>query len=631
VLEGFASRLALLRQRAQHRHPLAQMPSQMRLRTGAVPIPTFIPTLILIALGASLPAAAAEREPLLQRELLLAGGSLRLCSSLSPGACTSGHAVIEGARRAPRYGLPSQRVAEALDPALWRGRETAREAMRALLEDRSDRPVDAASGTDDVDADALRDRFEARCASADGMRACRKGERSPWRLLDDDQQASVLAALESPQFDGVVRRKERASLAQSRSAHGADILRAFVAAARERTDGAAPRIAVVTASAFDPFDPVDFYLDVLREAGAEVEWWPVDAALAAAVFEHRDCAMLPMLRLQRLKLPARERIYPDLVAQQQRACEDTAALAELPQRMHGVFFAGGDQWKLRRTLFDRDDRPNAWLQALRRAAANGDLIIGGTSAGSAVQSGGPMLSNGTVEQAWKRGAIASPPPVPGCRRSDDCIDGIDEDGFTYWPNGGLGLAPGMVVDTHFSERGRELRLLRLLVDTGAPIGIGIDETSALHLRWRDDGAVDIRALGASGGWVFDAARCEAGGLRANAYYIAPGMALRMEAIGPRWLGGANPPLPATPATALSSTDALDGGALRSLAQHMATSADAGLRFRQIRARAINAQVVLTRTAATWSGHDPGTTYASIGPLRIDVAPLPGCVDAVSLR
>jgi cyanophycinase-like exopeptidase len=605
------------------------MPSQMRFRNAAFPtrfpiqFPIQFLSLALIAVGALLPVAAAERE------LFLAGGSLRLCSSLSPGGCSPGHAVVEGARTAPRYGLQSQRVVEALDPALWHGRETARDAMRALLGDRNDGPVSTASGLGDVDADALRQRFEARCANAHGrVRACRKGERSPWLRLDDDQQASVLAALESPQIDGGLRRKERASLAHSRTAHGADILRAFVAAARERTDGAAPRIAVVTASAFDPFDPVDFYLDALREAGAEVEWWPVDAALAAAVFERRDCAMLPMLRLERLKLPARERIYPDLVAQQQRACADPGALAGLPQRVQGVFFAGGDQWKLRRAFFDRDDRPNAWLQALRQAAASGDVDIGGTSAGSAVQSGGPMLSNGTVEQALKHGAIASPPPVPGCRRSGDCIGGVDEDAFTYWPNGGLGLAPGMIVDTHFSERGRELRLLRLLVDTGAAIGIGIDETSALHLRWRDagavdDGAVEIRALGASGGWVFDAAGCESGGLRANAYYIAPGAALRMNAGDLRWLGDAKHPPSATSDTASSADDALDGGALRSLAQRMTTSADTDSSFRQIRVRAIDAKVVLTRTAATWSRRDAGTTYASIGPLRIDAAPL-GC-------
>lgn len=580
--------------------------------------------LALLTAVAGHPAAAAERE------LFLAGGALKLCSSLSLGECAVDANVVGPlSRTAPRYSLEAASIDAALDPALWPARETAREAMRALLEDA--RALPAAKT---IDADALREHFATRCVDArDGVRACRGGESSPWMRIDDDQQASVLAALEAPQFDGDVRRKERASLRHSRTPHGADILRAFVAAARERSGGESPKIAVVTASAFDPFDPVDFYLDALREAGAEIEWWPLDAALAAAVFERRDCTALPALRLQLLKLPARERIYPDLVAQQQRACEQPDALADLPQRVHGVFFSGGDQWKLRRAFFDREDRPNAWLQALRDAAAKGDVVVGGTSAGSAVQSGGPMLSNGTVEQALKQGAIASVPPVSGCMRSGDCVGGIHEDAFTYWPAGGLGLVPGIIVDTHFSERARELRLLRLLAATGTRVGIGVDETSALHLHWRDDGSVDglveIRAFGASGGWAFDATpRCDGNGLRANAYYIAPGAVLRMDALGLRWADDANSSSSdtsaATSAAASAAGDVLDGGALRSAAQSMAMSADTGLSFRQLLARAIDAKVVLTRTAATQSHRAADAVLASVGPLRIEIAPVPGC-------
>lgn len=590
----------------------------MRFRTGVVSL------LILAAAVAGPPAAAAERE------LFLAGGALKLCSSLSPKDCTV-DADVAGPRSriAPRYALQAGSIEAALDPALWPAREVAREAMRALLEDARELPA-----ADNLDVDALRERFESRCEDArDGVRACRDGERPPWMQLDDDQRASVFAALEVPQFDGDVRSKERASLRHSRTQHGADILRAFVAAARERNGGEAPKIAVVTASASDPFDPVDFYLDALREAGAEVEWWPLDAALAAAMFERRDCAALPTLRLQLLKLPARERIYPDLVAQQQRACEQPDALAGLPQRVQGVFFSGGDQWKLRRAFFDRDDRPNPWLLALRDAVAKGDVVVGGTSAGSAVQSGGPMPSNGTVEQALKHGAVASTPPASGCARSGDCVGGLNEDAFTYWPAGGLGLAPGIVVDTHFSERSRELRLLRLLAATGTRIGIGADETSALHLRWRDeggaDGFVEIDALGASGGWVFDAAPgCDGSALRANAYYLAPGAVLRMDAVGLRWIDDDEILSSATtPTVALAALDALDGGGLRSAAQDIATAAAVGLSFRQLRVRAIDARVVLTRTAATQSRHGADAALTSVGPVRIEVAPVPGCAPA----
>ena len=570
-------------------------------------------SLLIAALTASvlLPTVAAERE------LLLAGGALKLCSSLSLLECTAAANMVgPRLRTTPRYTINAAAISAATDPALWSRREAQREAMRALLDDTHE-----TLGISHVDEDALRDRFEARCVDARGViHRCRSSKKSPWLTLDDDQQASVLAALESPQFDGDVRMPEHASLEHSRTSHGAEILRAFVTAARERTDGAMPKIAVVTASAFDPFDPVDFYLDALREAGAEVEWWPVDAALAAAVFERRDCAALPALRLEMLKLPARETIYPDLVAQQQRACDNPDTLAALPSRVQGVFFAGGDQWKLRRAFFDRDDQPNAWLQALRHAAANGDIVIGGTSAGSAVQSGGPMLSSGTVEQALKHGAIASAPPVPGCTRSADCVGGLDEDAFTYWPAGGLGLAPGMIVDTHFSERAREPRLLRLLADTGTRMGIGIDETSALHLRWRNDGSlVEITALGASGGWVFDTAGCDRDDMRADAFYIAPGAVLRSDASGLHWAENAHP-VQTYKNAETADRDALDRGALRASAQ----ASDATSGVERIRVNAIDAQVSLTRTEATQRRHAANAAYASVGPLRIDVAQMPEC-------
>jgi cyanophycinase-like exopeptidase len=40
-----------------------------------------------------------------------------------------------------------------------------------------------------------------------------------------------------------------------------------------------------------------------------------------------------------------------------------------------------------------------------------------------------------------------------------------------------------VFDTHFSERARELRLLRLLHQADAKLGIGVDETSVVPLIW----------------------------------------------------------------------------------------------------------------------------------------------------
>ncbi len=623
------------------------------------------------------------------RELILAGGALKLCSSLAPKDCAPDPVVTVGGlrqpvlgpsvRSAPRYSLAPEVVGAAfeqpLDPALWQNttsqphtpqpRTPQREAMRALLDD-----ARGHFGTMTFSEDTFRTHVESRCVSPRGdARSCRGTAKSPWLRLDDEQRSAVLAAMELAQFDGTqmnnrLRRRERASLESSRLPYGAEILRAFVAAARERMPGdhaiddnpsRRPRVAIVTASSFDPFDPLDFYLDALTQAGADVEWWPVDAALAAAVFDGRGCAALPALRRERLKLPGRERVYPDLTAQQQRACADPHALATLPDRVQGVFFNGGDQWKLRRAFFTgsaagnnaagSNDMPNPWLSNLRAAVARGDVVIGGTSAGSAVQSGGPMLTNGTVEEALKHGAIASPPPVPGCTRSGDCVGGLNEDAFTFWPAGGLGLAPNMIVDTHFSERARELRLLRLLGDTGTRYGIGVDETSALHLRWQGDDGMEIFALGASGGWVFDMPRgCEGDRLRAQAYYLAPGaplwigknaafvmpMPVDREAIGTNALDAATVSQSnmdkKTSQRAMQTkpvpSDALADGMVRAAAQDLPTTADGLI---TLRAGDSGVEVKLRSQASPLQRPMPkGNAFRSVGPLDIALAPWPGC-------
>jgi hypothetical protein len=473
--------------------------------------------------------------------MVLAGGSLKLCSSLSPGACEEGALAALGTdQRGPaQYRIDDAGLRDALDPALWRGRPGfIRPALAAMLAQLREHAGDAV-----FDARSLRDRLGALCLAAgeDGSlqaQACDHAARRPWPRLLDAEQDAVLAALEQAQIAGGERRRERAPYLASRESGGVAVIDAFVAEAAVRANGGRPRIAFVTASAVDPFDAVDFYADLLREAGAEPEWWPLDIALRAAV-EADDCAALPRLRRERLLLPGRERVYPDLVAVQHAACADADRLRELPARVQGVFFAGGDQWRLRQAFFDDRDRPMPWLLALREAFARGTVVIGGTSAGSAVQAGLAMVNNGTPERALLHGGRAMPPPQPGCARAARCDAEAHEDALGFWPAGGLALWPDLLVDTHFSERARELRLLRLLHDGGARFGIGLDETSALKLVRDGDGDWQAEATGAHGAWLFDAGTPEARcgpvdtALRAQVAYLRSGESMRF---GPAGLG-----------------------------------------------------------------------------------------------
>ena len=94
------------------------------------------------------------------------------------------------------------------------------------------------------------------------------------------------------------------------------------------------------------------------------------------------------------------------------------------------------------------------------------------------QSNSAVIVSGTTWSALMMGSFAT-----------DAADAVDESNLMklkYIPRGGLGLfANGYVVDSRFSELGREGRLIRLLHDTrhlpviGTTKGIGIDENVAL--------------------------------------------------------------------------------------------------------------------------------------------------------
>jgi len=555
-------------------------------------------TLILLLLAA-VGGAHASGPP---SELFLAGGALRTCSELAPRACETPPERADR-RRPASYRVDDGGLSRALDPLLWQDRRDApdRATLAAMLASaRRDR---------DWTLDDLEERLGRYCPTA----TCRDGKRPyPWQQLLDDERAAILSALEVPQIVDGVRLEERALLAQSRQQEGVEVLRAFVDAAAKRADGGKPRIAVVTASGHDPFDPVDFYLDAFRELGAEAAWWPVDAALNAAVFEQGRCDGLDALRRERLKLSGRDRVYPKPGAQQWRACLDPDSITRVPERVQGVFFAGGDQWRHRQAFFDRDDQPNAWLLALRRAHEAGTVVVGGTSAGTAVQSGVAMVSNGTSAEALVSGALARLPMAPGCGRAGRCADGLSEDSLTYWPAGGLGLLPGWTIDTHFSERGRELRLLVLMHAAKVDFALGVDETSAIHVLQRG-GETHFEALGAQGGWLFERLPSDgSGGLEARVHYLAPGHRFALVDGVLRPVGGSV--AEAKPnAGGRIERDALAPGALRGAAQR------AWLSDSPLKLSAATGCALLSRTDD--SRAFPGTGAASVTALHLRYLPV----------
>ncbi len=426
-------------------------------------------------------------------EMFLIGGSLNLCSSTSLRHCSEG--PPPAGRAAAVYRVDATGI-EALNSSVLLAHLP--QALRTGLQRSMQRL--ARQSQSDYSASALYAAMMALCSDPADVRQpldCqRSGAVALWRLLTDAEQAGVMSALEQAQTDASGQRIKEAVSLQRSNAAGAEILRQFVAAAASRADGQRPRIAIVTASSLDPFDAVDYYLDALTQAGADPRWLPLDRAVVTALASDSDCGALEAIRQKEMILAKRAVIYPDLAAIQRQFCEQQRQTNAFPNDLHGIFFGGGDQERLRRTLVDFEGRPSVWLQGLLEGYGSGSLVIGGTSAGAAVQAGGVMVSNGGNSSALRLGALAAAPPEPGCEASFRCGAASDASRLTFSAEGGLNSLPDMTVDTHFSERAREWRLMALLSDSDTHTGIGVDETTAAWLRQDAERPALMEVIGA---------------------------------------------------------------------------------------------------------------------------------------
>jgi cyanophycinase len=144
-----------------------------------------------------------------------------------------------------------------------------------------------------------------------------------------------------------------------------------------------------------------------------------------------------------------------------RAEADDPALAGVVDEATGVFMTGGNQLKLSAVVSG-----TRFGDAIRRAHQRG-AVVGGTSAGASV------LSEHMV--AFGRGGA-----TPKQRMSQMAL--------------GLGLLPGCIVDQHFTQRNRYGRLLYLVAQSPALLGVGLDEDTAAIVT--DGGCLEVAGRGA---------------------------------------------------------------------------------------------------------------------------------------
>jgi cyanophycinase len=132
-----------------------------------------------------------------------------------------------------------------------------------------------------------------------------------------------------------------------------------------------------------------------------------------------------------------------------------------------LFFTGGDQLKITSQL-----GCSPVCERIQEIYESGGLIAG-TSAGASVVTE-TMMVGGTDEQTYRLG-----------------------EGLALAP--GLGLLKGVIVDQHFSERGRVGRLIAAITHNPRLIGIGIDENTAVCIEQDDR----FKVIGEGGVYIVD--------------------------------------------------------------------------------------------------------------------------------
>ena len=141
------------------------------------------------------------------------------------------------------------------------------------------------------------------------------------------------------------------------------------------------------------------------------------------------------------------------------------ALALLKQAS-GIYITGGDQGRLVRLLVG-----TLVMDCIRLRNADG-VIVAGTSAGASILSA-LMMAGGTGVGGNSNGAAAR----------KGMVDVV----------AGFGLLQDIIIDQHFSQRGRMGRLLSVFAGTPGLIGIGLDEDTAVLI----DREGTLEALGSN--------------------------------------------------------------------------------------------------------------------------------------
>lgn len=464
---------------------------------------TIFALLLVVALHFSNSAQAAGNSEV-SYNLLLAGGGLKTCSSMSVSSCKK-DSFSDFAKRANQYHFSSGSIEKFKQSQVFKNQnEIIKSRFNTILEHFYASPVTISGGVREIAQE-----FEKHATGFSGIDFVYDLPNDIYYALQDF-------------FETKSERREEVNLRENKSTKVAQIYTDFVTQAnlKRASSDEHLKIGVLTTSSRDAFASADFYQAAFENAArlvlpnekVIVEWIPLDESVSYAIQMKQKgfdlCKQLDSLKAQRLVFN-RQVAFPSKSKLQAEICEKPDSLIATFQSLHGLFINGGDQSKTLNTLVAQDGKDTRWLTIVKTKLRQNSLILGGTSAGTAVQAGGifnyrqiPMISSGDSEVAFIRGGFALPPPPFGCEKDKNCPHGLLEDDLTFNPRGGLGTFTLGITDTHFSERDREARLALLSMQTKTRFGFGVDEATALFVA-QGNNDTQMKIVGEGGVFITD--------------------------------------------------------------------------------------------------------------------------------
>ncbi|NJK37969.1 MAG: cyanophycinase [Oscillatoriales cyanobacterium RM2_1_1] len=173
-----------------------------------------------------------------------------------------------------------------------------------------------------------------------------------------------------------------------------------------------------------------------------------------------------------------------------QAKKNNLELTSLMKTRNAFVFSGGDQALIISCFFEENTTTQTRtesqiFQTLKQQYEQGSVVVG-TSAGTTAQTGIPMITEGESYEAL----LKSPLPFLGSPPRTRIP--------YYNPLGGFNFFSYGILDTHFSQRGRQGRLIRLAADLSVPLAFGIDQNTALIVIDSTESQASLEVIGEHG-------------------------------------------------------------------------------------------------------------------------------------